>query len=329
MKHDTSPLSQPGRLFAQFGLAVIIGLVSLPVIILTVLFPPWLEIHCQRRQILYWSERVKIHEKSYAGFDYFSSREKWATTKTPPNPSSDTLFESTEFDVCWPLLACEWVAVVAVAGAFYITLSRRFFSNAGEHEPDPGRTIACTGAGGRAGFKWKVVTAGPVMRGVGRSQWSMIAVPSRGERVGSADRTLHSSRGQPRVRFDSASVTSARSVSHSSCVSAVGGRFFDCKSLAVRDNARVLVRCTRIDLPTTPCTRPATRGGKTMDRRSSPACDGERWRAQSSVPAAPLSVPSQFGPRTVRLLVEAGGVTVFGRGATAELSPVFQRVSNC
>ena len=28
------------------------------------------------------------------------------------------------------------------------------------------RTIACTGAGGRAGFQWRVVTAGPVMRNV-------------------------------------------------------------------------------------------------------------------------------------------------------------------
>ena len=28
------------------------------------------------------------------------------------------------------------------------------------------RTIACTGAGGRAGFKWTVITAGPVMRDV-------------------------------------------------------------------------------------------------------------------------------------------------------------------
>jgi hypothetical protein len=30
------------------------------------------------------------------------------------------------------------------------------------------RTIACTGAGGRVGFKWKVITAGPVMRNVRR-----------------------------------------------------------------------------------------------------------------------------------------------------------------
>lgn len=33
-----------------------------------------------------------------------------------------------------------------------------------------GRTIACTGAGGRAGFKWKVITAGPVMRVVRRNE---------------------------------------------------------------------------------------------------------------------------------------------------------------
>jgi len=37
-------------------------------------------------------------------------------------------------------------------------------------------------------------------------------------------------------------------------------RRFDCKSLAVRDNASVLVRRTRIAAPTTPSTRPATRG---------------------------------------------------------------------
>lgn len=127
MRHETSPLSQPGRLLGQFGLAVIIGLVSLPVITLTVLFPPWLEVHCQRRQILYWSQRVSIHETSYAGFDYLLSGDKWATTKTPPNPSSETLFEAKEFDVYWLLLAGEWVAVLAVAATFYMKLSLRVF----------------------------------------------------------------------------------------------------------------------------------------------------------------------------------------------------------
>ena len=33
---------------------------------------------------------------------------------------------------------------------------------------EPRRTNACTGAGGRACFKWKVITTGPVMRGVAR-----------------------------------------------------------------------------------------------------------------------------------------------------------------
>ena len=33
-------------------------------------------------------------------------------------------------------------------------------------------TIACTGAGGRAGFKWNVITAGPVMRNVELSRFA-------------------------------------------------------------------------------------------------------------------------------------------------------------
>ena len=38
---------------------------------------------------------------------------------------------------------------------------------AGNHTANR-RTIACTGAGGRAGFKWRVITAGLVMRDVRR-----------------------------------------------------------------------------------------------------------------------------------------------------------------
>jgi len=120
---------------------------SLPVFVLTIFVPPWLEVHCQRRQILYWSERVKVHDRSFAGFDYLLASQKWSHTTTPPNPSSDTYFESREFTLWWPLLIAEWMMVLVAAGACYFRLSRRVFQLPGKakpqfaeqsHAPEPG-----------------------------------------------------------------------------------------------------------------------------------------------------------------------------------------------
>ena len=127
MKHDATSSPQPGLVLGHFGLAVLIFLISLPVLALTILVPPWLEVHCQRRQVLYWSERKKTYETSFAGFDFILASQKWSSVKTPPNPNSETLFDSREFDVFWPLLITEWVAIIGTAGACYYKLSRRVF----------------------------------------------------------------------------------------------------------------------------------------------------------------------------------------------------------
>jgi len=127
MKHDGSSSTQSGVVFGRFGMAMIIFLISLPVFVLTILVPPWLEVHCQRRQILYWSERVQTYETSFAGFDFILASQKWVSVKTPPNPASDTLFDSREFAVFWPLLIAEWVAIIVSCVVSYVGLSRRVF----------------------------------------------------------------------------------------------------------------------------------------------------------------------------------------------------------
>ena len=127
MEYDMTASAQPSRVLGQFGLAVLIVLISLPVFALSILVPPWLEVHCQRRQVLYWSERVKTYERSFTGFDFILASQKWSSIKTPPNPPSDTFFDSREFDVFWPLLIAEWVAIIGAGGACYYQLSRRVF----------------------------------------------------------------------------------------------------------------------------------------------------------------------------------------------------------
>lgn len=121
MKHDTPASSQPRSLLAPCGSVVLIGLLSALLISLTVLFPPWLEVHCERRQVLFVSHRVKVHETSFAGFDYIFAKSKWEILL--PKHGSGEHFESVEFDLYWPLLVGEWVAVIAVAGICYIALS--------------------------------------------------------------------------------------------------------------------------------------------------------------------------------------------------------------
>jgi hypothetical protein len=116
-----------GRGFGHLGLAVTVILATLPFLVLTIAFPPWREVECQRRQILYWSERVAIRKSAFAGFDWVFSAAKWTTTKNPPNPSSESLFESHEFEIHRTVLAIEWLLLVGLAGTGWYRLGRRAF----------------------------------------------------------------------------------------------------------------------------------------------------------------------------------------------------------
>ena len=135
-------MSPTGRALGHFGLAVLVALMALPLLAVTALVPPWIEVHCQRRQILYWSERTKLHATSFAGFDFLFSGQKWSSTKVPPNPPSDTYFDSKEFSVHRGLLATEWGAIVVAAAIAYYKLARRAFQPPGNaRSPQTGKSI--------------------------------------------------------------------------------------------------------------------------------------------------------------------------------------------
>lgn len=127
MKSTVSETTEPtSNYLGHFGLATLICFITLPVFALTIFFPPWFEVHCQRREILYWSERVTIHHKSFAGFDYLLASKKWQIVKPTPVPASG-LFESKEFGLAWPILFMEWIIVSVVAGICYYRISRQVF----------------------------------------------------------------------------------------------------------------------------------------------------------------------------------------------------------
>lgn len=125
---DVPPrLDETARGFGQFGLVVAIVLATLPFLLLTIAIPPWREVDCQRRQTLYWSERKVIRKARFAGFDSLFSASKWTSTKNPPQPNSDTLFESHEFEIHRPLLVGEWLLLTGLAATAWYRLSRRVF----------------------------------------------------------------------------------------------------------------------------------------------------------------------------------------------------------
>jgi hypothetical protein len=137
MSQSPSRSDTVGRGFGHLGLAVTVVLALLPFLLLTIAFPPWREVECQRRQTLYWSERIAIRKTSFAGFDWLFSGPKWTTTKNPPNPSSEMLFESHEFEVHRPVLAVEWLLLVGVAGTAWYRVAQRVFPSVLPRDESP------------------------------------------------------------------------------------------------------------------------------------------------------------------------------------------------
>jgi len=125
----------------RFGLGVLISMATLLPLGLTIAFPPWDRLECQRRQILYWSEISKVEARSFAGFDFLFSRDKWRRVQNPPAPSSDTYFQSKEYAINWLVLAIEWLAVFAFAILSYIKISRRIFPSVAVNSDTPAASL--------------------------------------------------------------------------------------------------------------------------------------------------------------------------------------------
>ena len=106
-------------------------LVALGIIIPTILFPPWLEVRTERREVLYWSEHVKDLHSSFAGFDYLLSAEKrqekdirrfdYATYGWAKYGH----FEVTVYRIFWPMIVGEWLFLGVGAMAIGLALRRR------------------------------------------------------------------------------------------------------------------------------------------------------------------------------------------------------------
>jgi hypothetical protein len=112
------------RRFSQLRLLAVITCFALPILALTVIVPPWVKVVSQRRQILYWSQHVKVQKQTFAGYDFLFAEEKWHRTG-PAIVPSDTYFDVEEYQVFAPLLVGEWVAILLVGVGIFIIVSRQ------------------------------------------------------------------------------------------------------------------------------------------------------------------------------------------------------------
>jgi hypothetical protein len=106
-------------------------LVAVGIIVTTTVFPPWLEVRTERREVLYYSEHVKDLYSSFAGFDYLLSAEK---SKEKDKRVFDYAtygwgkyghFEVTVYRVFWPMLVGEWLFLGVGAVGIGFDLRRR------------------------------------------------------------------------------------------------------------------------------------------------------------------------------------------------------------
>jgi hypothetical protein len=106
-------------------------IVAVSIIVPTILFPPWLEVRTERREVLFYFEHVEDLHSSFAGFDYLLSAEKW---KENDKRRFDYAtygwakyghFEVTVYRVFWPLLVGEWLFLGVVAMGIGFALRRR------------------------------------------------------------------------------------------------------------------------------------------------------------------------------------------------------------
>jgi hypothetical protein len=133
-RRSTQPSDASGC-FAQIGFTTIFACGTLLVLGLTILFPPWVEVRSQKRQVLYWSTHVRDYEQTFVGFDWLFADAKSRTIGPPTQPMSEQFFDVTEFRLYGPVLVAEWVAIGLVAIYLYVTLSRRLRIGRSSHVP--------------------------------------------------------------------------------------------------------------------------------------------------------------------------------------------------
>jgi hypothetical protein len=101
-------------------------LVAVAVIVPTILFPPWLAVRTERRELLYRSERVKDLYRWFAGFDYLLASEKWKwKDESRLVRAASERFEVTEFRIFWPMLFGEWLLLWGGVIGIRFALRRR------------------------------------------------------------------------------------------------------------------------------------------------------------------------------------------------------------
>jgi hypothetical protein len=105
--------------------------IAVGIIVTTILFPPWLEVRTERREVLYYSEHVEDLYSSFAGFDYLLSAEK---SKEKDKRVFDYAtygwgkyghFEVTVYRVYWPMIIGEWLFLGLGAMGIRFALRRR------------------------------------------------------------------------------------------------------------------------------------------------------------------------------------------------------------
>jgi hypothetical protein len=89
---------------------------------LTVVLPPCVEVKSERQEVLWWSQHVRDHDRTFVGYHFLFASRKWQTGE--PTKTSCGHFDVTEHRICWPVLVGEW-AVILLAAVFLIVAQPR------------------------------------------------------------------------------------------------------------------------------------------------------------------------------------------------------------
>jgi hypothetical protein len=110
----------------KIGLGIIVGIL-LGVVgpILALAYPPWSRTYIQKRQVLYWSEDVKVLRSEFDGYDFLLSSSKWRNPGTDTLRASESYFNAMEYRLNWPRLVTEWVLLEAIAAAGVVLALRK------------------------------------------------------------------------------------------------------------------------------------------------------------------------------------------------------------
>jgi hypothetical protein len=94
-------------------------------IVSAALYPPWTRVSAERRQVLYWSEEIKVSDSRFVGYDFLFANAKWQSLRNQGVVASEQIFSVTEYRVAWSLLWLEWVLIGGAAVVSFFVVSRR------------------------------------------------------------------------------------------------------------------------------------------------------------------------------------------------------------